>query len=265
MLQYIVEEAAAAGIGDVLLITGRGKTSMVDHFDRRPDLEERLQGKGRHRAAGRRRAARASWPRSTPAGRPSSSASATPSATPSRTSATRRSRCCSATSSSTSPSRCCRRCWTCRPGPAASCWPSSRCRPDQSSGTASPRSSRPSTRPVTGEVVKVTGLVEKPKPEEAPSNLAVLGRYVLPGADLRRDPADRAGQRRRDPADRRDGAAAQRGHPGARRRLPGHPLRHRHAAGLPADRRADRLRARRPRRRVPRVAGRVRQQGHCAA
>src|ERR1044071_8371644 len=46
VLKYIVEEAAAAGIGDVLLITGRGKTSMVDHFDRRPDLEKRLQEKG---------------------------------------------------------------------------------------------------------------------------------------------------------------------------------------------------------------------------
>jgi UTP--glucose-1-phosphate uridylyltransferase len=32
-----------------------------------------------------------------------------------------------------------------------------------------------------GEVVRVTGMVEKPKPEDAPSNLAVLGRYVLPG------------------------------------------------------------------------------------
>src|SRR5882724_9662942 len=46
VLQYIVEEAAAAGIRDVLLITGRGKTSMVDHFDRRPDLEARLAEKG---------------------------------------------------------------------------------------------------------------------------------------------------------------------------------------------------------------------------
>src|SRR5918997_7224296 len=46
VLQYIVEEAAAAGINDVLLITGRGKTSMVDHFDRRPDLEQRLAEKG---------------------------------------------------------------------------------------------------------------------------------------------------------------------------------------------------------------------------
>ena len=46
VLQYIVEEAAAAGIGDILLVTGRGKTSMVDHFDRRPDLEARLIEKG---------------------------------------------------------------------------------------------------------------------------------------------------------------------------------------------------------------------------
>ena len=46
VLQYIVEEAAAAGIGDILLITGRGKTSMVDHFDRQPYLESRLEAKG---------------------------------------------------------------------------------------------------------------------------------------------------------------------------------------------------------------------------
>jgi UTP--glucose-1-phosphate uridylyltransferase len=45
-LQYIVEEAANAGIGDILLVTGRGKTSMVDHFDRQPYLESRLEAKG---------------------------------------------------------------------------------------------------------------------------------------------------------------------------------------------------------------------------
>ena len=56
VLQYIVEEAASAGITDVLLITGRGKTSMVDHFDRRPDLEARLAEKGdRERLAAVRR------------------------------------------------------------------------------------------------------------------------------------------------------------------------------------------------------------------
>ncbi|WP_117215119.1 UTP--glucose-1-phosphate uridylyltransferase [Allorhizocola rhizosphaerae] len=46
VLQYIVEEAASAGIHDVLLITGRGKTSMVDHFDPHPYLESRLEAKG---------------------------------------------------------------------------------------------------------------------------------------------------------------------------------------------------------------------------
>lgn len=46
VLQYIIEEAANSGIHDVLLVTGRGKTSMVDHFDRRPDLEARLEAKG---------------------------------------------------------------------------------------------------------------------------------------------------------------------------------------------------------------------------
>ncbi|HIW64331.1 MAG TPA: UTP--glucose-1-phosphate uridylyltransferase [Candidatus Stackebrandtia excrementipullorum] len=46
VLQHVVEEAAGADIRDILLVTGRGKTSMVDHFDRRPDLEQRLIDRG---------------------------------------------------------------------------------------------------------------------------------------------------------------------------------------------------------------------------
>ena len=45
-IQYVVEEAVAAGIGDVLLITGRGKSAIEDHFDRAPELEEVLEAKG---------------------------------------------------------------------------------------------------------------------------------------------------------------------------------------------------------------------------
>jgi UTP--glucose-1-phosphate uridylyltransferase len=45
-IQYVVEEAVAAGIGDVLLITGRGKGAIEDHFDRAPELEELLEAKG---------------------------------------------------------------------------------------------------------------------------------------------------------------------------------------------------------------------------
>ena len=43
-IQYIVEEAVAAGIEEILIITGRGKGIMEDHFDRAPELERRLAG-----------------------------------------------------------------------------------------------------------------------------------------------------------------------------------------------------------------------------
>ncbi len=43
-IQYIVEEAAASGIEDILIITNRGKGLLEDHFDRAPELEERLMG-----------------------------------------------------------------------------------------------------------------------------------------------------------------------------------------------------------------------------
>jgi UTP--glucose-1-phosphate uridylyltransferase len=45
-IQYVVEEAVAAGIGDILLVTGRGKGAIEDHFDRAPELEEVLEAKG---------------------------------------------------------------------------------------------------------------------------------------------------------------------------------------------------------------------------
>ena len=41
-IQYIVEEAVAAGIEDILIITNRGKGLLEDHFDRAPELERRL-------------------------------------------------------------------------------------------------------------------------------------------------------------------------------------------------------------------------------
>src|SRR6266571_2047877 len=138
VLQYIVEEAAAAGIHDILLVTGRGKTSMVDHFDRRPDLEQRLEAKG-------------DTERLAAIVRPSELAEI----------------------------------YTCRQpeqlglGHAVS-YAESDVGEDEVSryGIASVR---PSDVPAGGaEVVEVTGLVEKPACEEAPSNLAVVGRYVLP-------------------------------------------------------------------------------------
>src|SRR5215213_4443003 len=45
-LQYVVEEAARAGLADVLMVTGRGKSAIEDYFDRQPELEQALEKKG---------------------------------------------------------------------------------------------------------------------------------------------------------------------------------------------------------------------------
>ena len=45
-IQYVVEEAAASGLQDVLIIIGRNKGNIVDHFDSVPELEDALQRKG---------------------------------------------------------------------------------------------------------------------------------------------------------------------------------------------------------------------------
>jgi UTP--glucose-1-phosphate uridylyltransferase len=46
-IQYVVEEAVRSGIDDILIITGRGKSSIADHFDRSVELEADLRGKGK--------------------------------------------------------------------------------------------------------------------------------------------------------------------------------------------------------------------------
>ncbi|MFC3504224.1 UTP--glucose-1-phosphate uridylyltransferase [Micromonospora krabiensis] len=181
VLQYIVEEATQAGINDVLLITGRGKTSMVDHFDRRPDLEARLEEKGDEKtlAAVRRPSELAEiytcrQPEQLGLGHAVGYAEShvgdQPFAVllgdefvkldepllPAMLELQARTGGVVLAFFEVDPAE------TKRYGIA---------------------SVEPAEAELTdiGEVVKVTGMVEKPKPEDAPSNLAVLGRYVLPG------------------------------------------------------------------------------------
>jgi len=47
VIQYIVEEAIDAGMDDILIITSRHKKVMEDHFDRHIELEDALNGKGK--------------------------------------------------------------------------------------------------------------------------------------------------------------------------------------------------------------------------
>ena len=51
VLQYIVEEAVAAGVEQILIITNRGKSPIEDYFDYAPDLEARLLSDGKIREA----------------------------------------------------------------------------------------------------------------------------------------------------------------------------------------------------------------------
>ncbi|MFC7528017.1 UTP--glucose-1-phosphate uridylyltransferase [Actinoplanes sp. GCM10030250] len=177
VLQYIVEEAAAAGITDVLLVTGRGKTSMVDHFDRRPDVEQRLEEKGDQvRLAAVRRTSELADIYTVRQGEPLGLGHAV--------------------------------------GTAAShvgnepfavllgdefvdedepLLPAMLDLQQQTGGIVlallevkPEETSRYGIASVeetdTTDTVKITGLVEKPSPQEAPSNLALIGRYVLPGS-----------------------------------------------------------------------------------
>ena len=47
LIQYVVEECVASGIDNVIIVTGRGKNAIEDHFDSSPELESFLEAKGK--------------------------------------------------------------------------------------------------------------------------------------------------------------------------------------------------------------------------
>src|SRR5438094_10025892 len=49
LIQYAVEEAVSAGIEDIIVITGRGKRAIEDHFDLSFELEEKLKETGKEK------------------------------------------------------------------------------------------------------------------------------------------------------------------------------------------------------------------------
>ncbi len=257
VLQYIVEEAAPAGITDVLLVTGRGKTRMVDHFDRRPDVEQRLEAKGDlERLAAVRRTCELADIYTCRQGEPLGLGHAVGV----RRLARRRQRVRGAARRRVrrGVGAAARRAMLdlqARTGGIVLAFMEV---PDETRyGVALGIRSRPSELGedvVEGDRPGGEAVAARRRRATWPS----LGRYILPQHDLRRDRRTRTGRRRRDPADRRDGPAAGGGHPRARHHLPRRPVRHRDAAGLPAGRGPARLPAARPRRGVPRLAGRVR-------
>lgn len=173
LIQYAVEEAREAGIERLVMVTGRGKSALEDHFDESFELNQTLRDRGKDAALQELatmvpEAGKSSTPASS--GR---SAWDTPSGAPARWWATSPSRCCSPTTSS-SPARAVSPRWSMRMRRwAATCWRSWRWRSSTPAATAScPRRRR-------RYACRGRGLVEKPKPEAAPSRLAVIGRYIL--------------------------------------------------------------------------------------
>src|SRR2546426_8550396 len=47
LIQYVVEEAVASGVESIIIVTGRGKTAIEDHFDVSFELEKLLEERGK--------------------------------------------------------------------------------------------------------------------------------------------------------------------------------------------------------------------------
>src|ERR1700684_929298 len=47
LIQYVVEECIASGIESIIIVTGRGKNAIEDHFDSSPELERFLESRGK--------------------------------------------------------------------------------------------------------------------------------------------------------------------------------------------------------------------------
>jgi UTP--glucose-1-phosphate uridylyltransferase len=176
VLQYIVEEAAAAGIKDVLLVTGRGKTSMVDHFDRRPDVEARLEEKGDlERLAAVRRTSELADIYTCRQGEPLGLGHAVGTAASHIGDAPFAVLLGDEFVEEDKPLLPAMLDLQSRTGGIVLAFMEVKPEETNRYGIASVQPSD-----LGEDIVEVTGLVEKPSPEEAPSNLAVLGRYILP-------------------------------------------------------------------------------------
>ncbi|HEX5541711.1 MAG TPA: UTP--glucose-1-phosphate uridylyltransferase [Micromonospora sp.] len=181
VLQYIVEEAAAAGIKDVLLITGRGKTSMVDHFDRQPFLEARLEEKGdKDRLAAVIHPSELAEIYTCRQGEPLGLGHAISYAESHVGDAPFAVLLGDEFVNLAEPLLPAMLDLQARTGGIVLSFVEVPAEETKRYGIASVSPAEEGLGDF-GEVVRVTGLVEKPAPEEAPSRLAILGRYVLPG------------------------------------------------------------------------------------
>ena len=190
-IQYVVEEAVAAGLTDVLLITGRNKKPMIDHFDRNIELEMALEAKGdQQRLAQVRHASELAAVHYVRQGDPRGLGHAVLVAANHVGSEAFAVLLGDDLIDARDPLL--EQMIALQQREGGSVVALMEVPREQISlyGCAA-------VEPVDGDVVRITGLVEKPPVEQAPSNLAVIGRYVLSATVfdvLRRTPPGRGGE-----------------------------------------------------------------------
>lgn len=173
-IQYIIEEAVASNIRDILIITGRDKRAIEDHFDRAPELEQILRARRKdqllHLVDGLTRLAQIHYVRQKePLGLGHAVLCAEmhvggePFAV------------LLGDDVITGPSPCIQRMMAVYEQYRCPVVAVQRVAPHEVSAYGVIQAS-----PAADRVYTVEDLVEKPAPEDAPSNLAIVGRYILP-------------------------------------------------------------------------------------
>jgi UTP--glucose-1-phosphate uridylyltransferase len=174
-IQYVVEEATRAGLDDILMITGRNKGALEDHFDRHWELERALEAKGDERRLARvRKSADLGTIHFVRQGEPLGLGHAV---------------LCAADHVGDAPfavllgddlidarEHLLERMIAVQHDRGGSVVALMEVPPEQTHLYGCAAVERVEDE---DDLVKITGLVEKPEPEDAPSNLAIIGRYVL--------------------------------------------------------------------------------------
>ena len=202
-IQYVVEEAVRSGITDILIITGRGKRSLEDHFDRSFELEYYLEQAGKFdQLKEMREIAEMANIHYVRQGEPKGLGHAV----------------------SVAREHVGDQPFVVmlgddimheRAGVLDSMLAGLRASPRRRRGLEGGRPPRRSSfygcatpEPIDDHLVRILDIVEKPAVESAPSNLAVMGRYVFPPSIFDALDQVQPGSGRRDPAHRRHQAAA---------------------------------------------------------
>ena len=174
LVQYVVEEAVASGIEQILFVTGRGKRAIEDHFDISVELETHLEDKGKNKISpGGARDCRDGRHLLCP---PEKGAGTwdTPSCAPRILSATNRLPCCWGMTSSTANAHVCGNFWMLSISYHGSVLALEKVPMENISSYGCVRANAISER-----IFEVIDMVEKPTQSEAPSDMAIIGRYIL--------------------------------------------------------------------------------------